>query len=190
MLRPERTYTWLAGRPVPPGPWVLARRPLQWFLVIGAFVSLTTSGRLLASHLLLSVLAWSFSPLLQILWMRVILRLFRREVSFARSVDLFFVGQGPWLFFLWLIAAVALFSPEGWTTLGVLLGSGFVPLGVLIAVGWSMLLTLACFRRGFELGARRGFYATLGYYGLYGSTLVGYYWVVGQLPPIIGVGTA
>lgn len=190
MLRPERTYTSLAGQLEPERLWLLARRPLQWFLVIGSFVSLTTSGRLLASHLLLSVLAWSFSPLLQILWMRVVLRLFRRELPLARSVDLFFVGQGPWLCFLWLIAAAALFTPEGWTTLGALLGSGFVPLGVLAAVGWSMLLTLACFRRGFELGSRRGFYATLCYYGLYGSTLVGYYWVVGQLPPIIGVGTA
>lgn len=190
MLRPERTYASLADDHEPLGAWLLLRRPLQWFFVVGSFVSLTTSGRLLASHLLLSVLAWFFSPLLQILWMRTVLRLFRRELPLARSVDLFFVGQGPWLFFLCLVAGVALLAPNGWAALGFFLSSGLLPLGVLVAVGWCMLLSLACFRRGFGLGARRGFYATVSYYGLYASTLVGYFWVVGQLPPILGIGTA
>ncbi len=190
MLRPERTFASLAELGDRSGAWRLIRRPLQWFVVVGSFVSLTTSGRLLLSHLLLSALAWFFSPLLQILWMRVVLRVFGKQVSLGTSVDLFFVGQGPWLFFLTLVAALALFSPNGWATLGFLVSSGLLPLGVLVAVGWSMLLTLACFRRGFGLGSRRGFYAASSYYGLYGTTLVGYFWVVGQLPPIIGVGTA
>ena len=192
MLRPFRGYAAVARRPASRAGWLWVRGPLKWLLVVAAFVSFTTAGRLLWYHLLLSPTAWAFGPALQIGWLLAAHGLVargheRRPVSRAELVDWFFLGQGPWLALLLGLSGLCLLSPDilpaaRWLVTN-RLGLGLV-LGVLV---WSLVLTLAFFRAALGLGRGRSALATAIYYLGYAGTLAAYYQVTGQLAPLFGV---
>jgi hypothetical protein len=162
----------------------LARsRPLLLLGAIGAVVSLTSAGRLVAAHVVFTMLFWAFLPALQALAMAAATRLVAREIPLGRALGLQFVGHGPWLFFLLLLAAVPLFAPNVYAAFTSLLRVGVLPGALVVALGWAGVLTYACFREGLGLSRRRAAGGTAAYYLAYFGAIVGYYFLTNQLQP-------
>jgi hypothetical protein len=187
MLRPFRGYSRLAqelqGEPLG---WRLAvRRPVRWLLVIGAFVSLTSAGRLVALHVASGFVFWSFFPLLQTAGVLAMLALVARGRPRAASLDLYFAGQAPWLLFFVTLTGVCLFAPRVYDAFRWLLGTGVLPGLFVLTLLWSTLLTWAFLRRGLGLGRAR---ATLGFVVLeavYGGSLLAWFLATDQLQPLL-----
>jgi hypothetical protein len=188
MLRPFRAYRALAeeGWPARPAP-VAITRPLLTLFVIGAFVSLTSMGRLVPSQVVLTMGFWAFAPLLQIAALALALRAARARVSFPRAVALYFAGHGPWLLFLLSIAGVCLLSPNVYATMMGLLQSGALPALLVVIAAWSAVLTWASFRAGMGLSRSRAALATAVFYGAYAGAIVGYYLATNQIQPQLAV---
>ena len=139
MLAPGAGYRRLAEAAGDAGVRVLLRRPLRVALLIGAAISLTTTGSLTARLWPSASLCWSLVPAVQlaagtalIAWGR------RRPVALSSAVDLLFVGHGPWS--LWLLAVGAIATAQlpvgsvSWPSLWPLLASAVVPLVWTVAI--------------------------------------------------------
>ncbi len=147
MFRPGSAYATLARCPSEPARWRSVRRPLFLAFFLGCMVSLVTSQRLTLRLVAAGTLNLSFVPVVEIVgifvtWHR------RRVVSFSRSVDLFFLGHGPWALGMVAFAAIWAFAtPEHaflWTA-----PHRVWPLLVLALV-WSGYIDYSFFRRVFE----------------------------------------
>lgn len=185
MLRPFGTYAELARRPGER--WQGLAGPLRWLLVIGCFVSLTSAARIVVDHMILAPLSWALIPFVQSLWIVAIARLFRARLGWRAAVELYFVGHGPWLSVLALVAGVCLIAPEPWPVFRFLLSTGALPLLALVATAWCVLLTYALFRSAFALGRAASLAATASFYTAATATFAGYFLVTGQLLPLFGV---
>jgi len=98
MFRPAQAFPHLLKDPAG-GRWMALRRPLLLILMLAAFASLATSGRLSLRLLTAGAECAVFLPPLMI----ASLALLRRPaIPFARVIDLFFMGHGPWT--LWIVA--------------------------------------------------------------------------------------
>src|SRR5580693_3597482 len=98
MFRPAQAFPHLLKHTAG-GRWMALRRPLFLILMLASFVSLATSGRLSLRLLTAGAECALFLPPLMI----ASLAHFRRPgVPFARVIDLFFLGHGPWT--LWIVA--------------------------------------------------------------------------------------
>jgi len=144
MLSPRETLGRLTQASARVSMW---RRPLLLALFIGCTMSLIAT-RVLTLRLVFSeALGWLFVPILQAASLALIWWRARRRVAFARTLDLFFASNGPWLLWLTGIGAVAAFvSPldaYGFTsTHGMLPIVGFAILAAL----WSGYIDLCLFR--------------------------------------------
>jgi hypothetical protein len=186
LVRPFATYRALASAPSEDGALVLAtRRPAVWLVVLGGFVSLTAAGRVVWFHQLFGMLAWSFVPVLQIAWLMIALRWASPAHVSPRSIDLFFAGQAPWLLFLLLLAGVCIFSPHVWPAFQLLLATGALPALLLVAMVWSIVLSLAFFRAALDLDPIQCWKAMDAYYAGFSGTILLYYVMTGQLVPLI-----
>jgi hypothetical protein len=109
MLDPLSAYRRLAAAPPPPSLRVLVRRPALAALVIGGAVALTSTGGATARALVTTTISWSFVPVVQLCVAAVLIALTRRPgLRLISALDLFFVGQGPWLLWMLGVAAAAL----------------------------------------------------------------------------------
>ena len=186
MVQPYLTYRELSAATIEErGAWVLLRRPLLWLLVTASFVSFTTTGRWVWVHVSTALVAWSFVPAYQILLVGLIGRRAARGRPLEQVVDLFFMGQGPWLLFFLLIAAVCLFAPDAWATFGWLLDFGLLPVALLATLGWSGVLTWAFFRGALELDRGAAALAAGLFYAGFAASIVGWYTAAGQLLPLL-----
>lgn len=173
MLHPWATYRRLAGRPRAPGLRALLSRPALFALLLGACLSLTTSGRLTLRLMLSGALIWSFAPLLQMAGATaVVLLLARRRLPLSRALDLYFLGHGPWS--LWLLAVAGALAPLPSARVLALIDGPWVPralvwLIVLVPFVWSAVITFAFFREALELSPRRA----LGGLALHGLVIWG-----------------
>ncbi|MCA9516464.1 MAG: hypothetical protein KC635_16100 [Myxococcales bacterium] len=186
LLRPRATYARLRAAPDDARPlWRGVRGPLLWLLVVGAFVSFTTAGRLVWWEILLSASAWAFLPLLQVAWLAAATA--RVPVPLADRVDLWFRGQAP--IYLWFLAlsALCLFTPHARLAIEPLVFP--IVLALAAAIGWGAYLTFVCLRVGFRLGRASALLRTLGFYVGYGGTLVGWYLVTDNLQPLLAART-
>jgi hypothetical protein len=183
LRRPFATYGELAGvvdaRPLR----TTIERALLLLFVIGAFVSITAAGRLVAFHLVGTMAFWSFLPLIQGLVFAVVVRLVAPQQSVKAALALHFRGYAPWHLFLLAIAGVCLFAPDVAAAMTTLLRVGLLP-GLLVAA-WigSGVLTFACFRSGLGLSRARASAATALYYVGYVSAIVSYYLAMNQIQP-------
>lgn len=182
LVRPFKTYEALAREPADDRR-KLAAKVLTVLFVLGGFVSLTASGRLVASHVINTMVFWSFAPALQAGVMAVVVKLFAREAKLTRALWLYFVGHGAWMLFLLSLVAVCLFAPNVYRTMMGLLTRGVVPFLMLGTIVWSIVLTLAFFRRGLGLGKGRSALATLVYYVGHIVAVLAYYFATEQLQP-------
>ncbi|MFO0746568.1 MAG: hypothetical protein U1F43_12980 [Myxococcota bacterium] len=188
LVRPYRTLARLAATPDPASPLALcARRPLLLLVVVGAFVSLTTAGRLVLDHLGWSIVGWAFLPALQVASVAATTALVarRRLRELPRLVDLSYLARAPWLVFLVLFTLVhtTLGDPRG-TIFSVV----FAP-PVLAALAaclvWTRVLDHAFWRAGVGLSWWRALVAVvLGDVFVFGPAIV-WYLATEQLQPIL-----
>jgi hypothetical protein len=190
MVHPFRVYQELAASEEPDtGRRAIERalsRALFVLFVIGAFVSWTAAGRLVAFHVASTMVFWSFVPAIQAALFAAILRALGPGQGIARGLSLYFTGHGPWLLFLSALAGVCLFAPDVYGLLMWLLGHGILPALLVGTWAWSGLLTFACFHAGLGLSRRRAQLATSLFYAGYVGAIVSYYLLMNAIQPQIG----
>jgi hypothetical protein len=186
MARPFRAYAALAviedHRPAR----TAALRALLILLVIGAFVSLTTAGRLVAFHVVSTMVFWSFVPLVQAAAFAAALSLAAPRSprpKIAPALALYFTGHGPWMVLFWIVAGVCLLAPHVYETMMWLIRSGVLPVMLLGTIAWSGVITFACFRSGVGLSRGRAAAATALFYAGFTTVIVGYYLSMNEIQP-------
>jgi hypothetical protein len=143
MVKPRSAFPALARQSASGGIWLAAKRPLFLALLLGCTISLAASTVLNLRLAASAIVCWSFVPLAEIAGLLAVCRRDR-----ARSIDLFFTGQGPWA--LWLIGLGAI-----WSSLPP--PQAFAPtraISLLVPILWSAWIDLYFFR--FVLGRGRG----------------------------------
>jgi Yip1 domain len=183
MLRPFSVYRELgAGEEREPLRTAAVRAGFM-LLVLGAFVSLTTAGRLVAFHVASVFIGWAFLPGFQALAVVLAIRTVAPNASVRRALSLYFTGLAPWLLWMLLVAIVPLVVPDVYRTMMWLVRRGVIPALLLVAIGWGGVLTYACFRAGLDLSRRRAAAATAVFYAVFVGGIVGYYLVMNQIQP-------
>jgi hypothetical protein len=99
LVAPARTFRELAAST--PATRIWLTRPLVLLLLLGATVSLQASGRTSARLVLDGMIAFAFVPVFMIVAMAIVYGRRPRPVNFGRALDVFFIGNAPWL--AWLI---------------------------------------------------------------------------------------
>lgn len=191
LVRPFRAYAALAAAVDPRPAQTLAMRVAFFLFTCGAFVSLTTAGRLVGFHVVSTMAFWAFIPAVQAGAFLVALRLVgaHRRTLAAESLRppaalaLYFAGHGPWLLFFTATAGVCLFAPDVHTTMMGLLRRGVLPALFLTTIVWSGVLTYACFRSGLSLSRARAGRATAIFYLGFSAVIVGYYLAMNEIQP-------
>jgi hypothetical protein len=158
-------------------------RALLLLFVIGAFVSITSAGRLVAFHVVTTMAFWSFLPVIQGVVFALTTRVLAPRSDLKAALALHFRGYAPWHLFLLGVAGVCIFAPDVAATLTALLRTGALP-GLLVAT-WigSGVLTFACFRSGIGLSRARAAAATALYYLGYVIAIVAYYLAMNEIQP-------
>lgn len=182
MFRPLKTYTKLSDS-ISTSVSTLLYQIAFLLCGIGVFVSITTAGRLVPFHVVSTMIFWSFSPILQSLALVVTIKLFAPHIPFLRALNLYFIGIGPWLFFLFTISGICIFSWNVRDTLLTLLQIGVLPLSVVGAFVWGTIVTWACFRAAFQCDRIRALSATFVFYFLYLGSIASYYFITNQIQP-------
>jgi hypothetical protein len=100
MFRPAAAFEWLAALPPAKERWDVLRRPLFVAFWFGCMISLVTSQRLTMRHVAGGMIHASVLLLAQIAALAIVAGR-ERQISFARTIDIFFAGYGPWM--LWII---------------------------------------------------------------------------------------
>lgn len=189
LLRPFRTFAAIADRKPEAGALIVfLRRPALLLLMLGAFVSFTSAGRLVGYSLLNTAVFWSFVPGLQVVAVCVVAAVLRSNCGIPVAVDRFFVGQGPWYAFFLAISGLCLFSPDVFAAFSFIMGKGILPIALLATAFWSNVVTVACFRAGFGFSRKRTLVAFGLYHLLYSGVIVSYYLAMDQLQPLMSAG--
>jgi hypothetical protein len=185
MVHPFRTYADLAVVPAPRPSRALAVRAAFVLLLLGGFVSLNASGRLVAFHVASTMVFWSFVPAVQAAVFVAVRHALARDsvVPRAEALGLYFTGHGPWLLFLLLVDGICLAVPDVYVTLSWLFQRGILPVLFFVTIGWSMLLTYACFRAGLGLPKGKAGIATALFYIGFSGVIIGYYLAMNQIQP-------
>ncbi len=111
LLSPVRGYDRLLkdARPA----WrSLGGRAALFFLLVGAALSFTSAGRLVAAHALLAPLGWAFLPLAQMAAVAVCRWASGRPVGVVSAWDLYLAGNGPLYALALGLAAVVVLAPD------------------------------------------------------------------------------
>jgi hypothetical protein len=180
MLRPFDGYADLAlaaeghGRPTVTGGMA------RLLFVLGAFVSVTATGRLAPFELVCAMISFAYVPFVHAVAVAVATRSVAREVRIARAFALYAEGYGPWFLLMLLIAGGSLFAPAPGRLLA--RSGGWM---ILATLAWGSVLTFACFRSGLGLSRRRAATATALHYVVVIGLVVGYFIGAGQLLPIV-----
>jgi len=108
MIQPRSAFAALARQPAHGGMWLAIRRPLFLAFLIGCTISLVTSPGLTLRLAGGATVCWSFVPIAGIAALIAVRRRNRDGLPLARTIDLYFTGQGPSA--LWLIGLSAIWS--------------------------------------------------------------------------------
>lgn len=184
---PFRVYEELA-RSASNSPWKdLAARVFFLLFTLGAFVSLTSAGRLVPFHVVSTMVFWSFVPVVEgaaFLIARHATRASKdAEIALPDALGLYFTGHAPWLLFLMLVAGTCLFAPDVFAAFVALLRSGVLIIAMLVAQIACGVLTYACFRSGLGRTRARAALATAIHYVAFVAIVVGYYLALNQIQP-------
>jgi hypothetical protein len=152
-------------------------------LVVGAFVSLTSAGRLVAFHVASAFVFYLFAPVVQAASIALATRAVAPAASVPRALSLYFSGFLPWKLLLLFVAIVPLVAPDAYEGFIWILRTGILPGSMLVTIGYSVALTYAGFRAGLELSRPRALAATAIHYVVFVGLIVGWYVVTNQLPP-------
>lgn len=180
MLRPFRAYEELANAAEGEGRPSLVVGMARLLFVLGAFVSLTATGRLSVFELFSGMISFAYVPIVHLVSLAVALRIVAREVSVKRAYALYAEGYGPWFLFMFLVAGGSLFLAEPARLLS--LASGLLLLSTFV---WGGVLTFACFRSGLALPRWRAVLAVVFHYLVVTALVLLFFLAAGQLLPII-----
>lgn len=187
LAHPLEAYAELGVAARAQSPAALARLALRTvgvtLLVLGGFVSLTTAGRLVAFHVVSTMIFWAFAPLVSLAALALTCRLFARGEPLVRAYALFSLGYAPMLLFVLALAAVCLFARDVYGAFVWLLGSGVLPALLLAAYGWGVASTYGFFSRALRLRRTRAIGATAVYHVAFALLITSYYVVTEQLQP-------
>ena len=127
----------------------LWRKPLALLFALGCFVSIGASGRLTVRLILDGAVSFGFVVVIEMAALAIVTRTrvgrepgARAGTPFARDVDVFFIGNAPWLWWLLLLGTVLGVVPP--RDLGPWLRAATV--GSLIPAVWSMWIDYHFFR--------------------------------------------
>jgi hypothetical protein len=142
MFAPVATYSRLREAAPGVGAGVLLPRPALVALIIGAFVTLSNAGELFPTLLLGSTVAFAWVPALQMAVAAGLMLLFGvarvNGRPFASTLDLFFVGHGPWS--LWLLGVTAVMMAELPLGLESAAGMRLVALTAVVPIAWTSVI--------------------------------------------------
>ena len=133
------------------------------------------------------MIGWLFAPMIQSFAVLFVARVFRRDGSRARVLDLYFAGHGPWLVLMWIVAGLVAVPPNPTEILFFLLGKGILPGLLLGALVWGGVLNVAMFRAGLGLSRGKTALATTLFYVLFVGQVVGYYLWSDAIQPQLGM---
>ncbi len=165
-------------------PHVLRARLARLAVVVGTFVTLTAAGRMVPFHFLSPSLAFAWIPLVQLLVVALIARIFAREMRFCRVASLYLAGHGGWMVLLLVVAAGCIFAPDPAALARLAFGSGILPALILATFVSGVLSTYAWLRVGLGLSRGRSALGLLVFYVALTSIIAGFYLVTGQLAPL------
>lgn len=180
LVRPFRGYSELAEQSGQDAPTVVGGLARLAF-VVGAFVAVTATGRLVPVEHVVATGSFAWVPLVQLVALSVAVRAVARGVSLRRAFSLHLAGQGPAMVVLLVIAFGCFVLPAD-ATARILLRS--VPPLLLAALSWGAVLRYACFRRGLALSRARAGAATAIYTFVLVTVVVAYFLAMGQLRPL------
>lgn len=189
LVRPFRTYRALAARRADRTLRDLGRGLLLEIVLLGAFVSLTSAGRLVIGHMLFTALFWGFLPLLQIVAVAAAVRVAAPRERLVPALSLYFEGLGPYYVFYLVLPAICLLAPDVYGAMTALLRVGALPLYLLATIVWGVTITWAFFREGLALPRARAGLGAAVFYGIFVSVVLGYYLACNEIQPQI-VGTS
>lgn len=174
MVRPFRAYEELGERADEDlaSPF---ERIVRFLLVLGAFIAVSTAGRLVPFHVASTFVTWAFVPILQALAVAIATHVTVGRIYIRRAIGLYFAGHGPWLVFLMLVASACIFVPEPQRLFAAL------PVGLVIAFVWGVVITVGFFTRGLGLGRARGAKAIAIFYAVWILSLATWYVALGQV---------
>lgn len=158
LARPRAAYAALVQH-VPHGDrrWIAVRRPLYAALLLGATVSLLTTGTLTLRLVVGGALTWSFVPLFEAASLAIVSRGRPSALSRSRALDLYFAGRGAWSLALIAAGGIAAYSPplvvyfwtSSWRQRALLAGVA------LPVAAWSAYVDVCFFRVVLEYTSRR-----------------------------------
>jgi hypothetical protein len=147
LFEPARVFRDLARDASRRRSWL--RRPLGLLFASGCFVSILASGRFSVRLILDGAVSFAFVVAIEIAALAIASRAGGRPaprgnapVSFARDVDLFFIGNAPWL--VWMVVVGAVFGVVPPRELGLWMRPAL--LGSAIPTVWSAWIDFHFFR--------------------------------------------
>jgi len=147
MFRPARVFRELSRRSAGPSGWW--HKPV-WLVTVLAFaMSVTATGRFSLRLLLDGVVSFAFIPLLGIAGLAAVASRRPDGRTFRETLDLFFIGYGPWLVWLAIFAALTATVPPRE------LGHWIVAaeLSLLVPMVWAIYVDFHFFREVMQLTA-------------------------------------
>lgn len=189
LVRPFAAYRELGGRRDERTARDLGRGLLLQATLLGAFVSLTTAGRLVASHMVLTAVFWAFLPLLQMAATAAAVRAAAPRERLIPALSLYLEGLGPYYLFYLVLSAICLFAPDVYGAFSALLRTGALPLFLLGTIVWGVVITWAFLREGLSLSRGRAALAAAVFYAIFVGVIVGWYLALNQIQPqVVGTG--
>lgn len=189
LVRPFRTYRALSPLRAERTWSDLARGVCLELVLLGAFVSLTSAGRLVLGHMLFTAVFWGFLPLLQIVAVIAAVRVASPRERSIPALSLYFEGLGPYYVFFLVLPAICLLAPDVYGAMTALLRVGVLPLYLLGTIVWGGVITWAFFREGLGLSRARSGLGSAVFYAIFVGVVVGYYLACNEIQPQI-VGTS
>jgi hypothetical protein len=188
LVRPFRTYRELGERRAQRTWRDVARGLLLEGVMLGAFVSITSAGRLVIWHVLLTSVFWGFLPALQIGAVAAAVRVAAPRERLAPAVSLYFEGLGPYYVFYLALSGICLTAPDVYGTMTALLRVGAIPLLLVGTIAWGIVITWAFFREGLGLTRGRAGRGAAVFYGIFVGVVLSWYLALNQIQPQV-VGT-
>ena len=174
MFRPVATYDALGQRAEARWPWL--RRPVLLLAVTAGSLSLMTSGKLWLPLFIDAAVCWSFVPLLHFTAAAVLAKRWG-TLSVGGTIDLYFVGFGPWYLFLLALTGIELVTGG--------LDSRTAASGAGLALAWSAGLTFVFLRRVFERSPLQALWAVACLKAFTWGLPLLFFWLTDQLTPRI-----
>lgn len=181
LFRPFVTYAELRAR----GGASLVERLVVLFVVLGAFVSFTASGRLVFLHFLTPTIFQAHFVVLPCALATLIAGRFAPKVKWRDALCLYLAGAGPWLVFALACSALCVLAPDPGATFRALVEHGVPFYVVVVTLLWGGTLTFAFFREGLALCRARAIAATTLFYVSLTTCVLAWFLFTGQLLPIL-----